>query len=109
MLRYYELWGEECIICLQHDLEYFFINECSCKHLICITCIAKLNKCPFCRKGFCRNTLTFTDAYRIHDIDSPYHKEVLLLKAEQHWDLSNKIHYTMYTELTLFNITCTDY
>lgn len=48
-----ELWLEECTICLtEEDVAFYFINECKCNYLICVTCINKLNSCPFCRAPF---------------------------------------------------------
>lgn len=87
MCYYYELWGEECDICLQTDIEYYFINECSCKHLLCLTCVSKLTKCPFCRKQFSHETLFLTDVYRIHDLEYPYRTR--LVTADQYWGLTD--------------------
>lgn len=48
-----ELWTEECSICLvDQQAAFYFVNECKCTYLICVTCINKLNSCPFCRTPF---------------------------------------------------------
>lgn len=95
MCYYYELWGEECSICLRTDNDFYFINECNCTHLICLTCISKINKCPFCRHLFSSDILMLTDVYRIHDLNYPY--STRLVTADQYWHLTA----TNFDELSL--------
>lgn len=100
MVKYYEMWGEQCSICFHHTDDYYLINECLCKQLICLTCIAEHNKCPYCHKLFTSDTLMFTDEYRQCD-------DVLLIQTVQHWTFDISLPYTMYTELKMFKIICT--
>lgn len=62
--QFWEIWNEECSICLQHsEAAHYFVNECKCKHLICLACANKMSACPFCRAPFLSRTPPTTYIY----------------------------------------------
>lgn len=85
-MSYFELWGEECSICLQTDNDFYFNNECQCYHLICLSCIIKLCKCPFCRHTFSIDTFNFKCYLNnlLNEFSNDY------VTAAQYWDLTTR-------------------
>lgn len=47
----HEMWLETCGVCLD-EKEFYYINHCQCKDLVCRDSFSKIVNCPICRTPY---------------------------------------------------------